>query len=1151
MSFITLKSGRKVQVTMKEGSFRRITGLREHVDVTGSFIIRRVEIKKEPGKSLGFYIRVGDGWMRKSGIFVSKINLGSIVDVNRLLNVGDEIVCINDVDVTDMELDDVVLIMQFIQKIILTVKVLRGVADTLHCLKKRKTRRELPKTPSFLEKDNKDVGNTVKGSSSHDLDWNLKGYDKAVNGTTAVAHQIQGSKTVSETVEVDIHPYDDGSEGDDSQSKIQSYPGGTSHRKAKRDEINPYSKIALASVSAIQNPNGDDEDINPYAEISSELRAKLTARGDPKMPASWSLPDPIKPYSEIWLQPRVKPEASEPEDSGKTSLRLGSPDIAAGDEINPYAQVSKEFKEKLFHSKTTQYEGNQDKSIEHNLRVLEFHGSSTSLDENPAGDSNRLSFILQDNTPHKDQMNLEGLLDIIKTAQFVPRSPVIRKSFILEDSGDEEPVVDPSHIYAEVDRSRQQSLVEIKRKRTERISITLQPPSPPKSPVPFELGDPNDTLPVILAGDGEDSLVSSSEHSNVQSYSSSHPESSHDSKNMQEIVDRSQEMNSVSLGPKESVLAALTEALMELDQEDTDPPPLPPPYVPDEGPPELSDSEDEREEELEDDNKVLAEEITLKNEWKDSQAAIPSGNSLSEAHLHADSSTDEQAVPHDSTAPAQVTAPPPPGPHIEKVLPPSGGEAEATQPTLNVSVDSNSELPLPPPVPTSGPPEINSDITPDLPELLPEEVPPELPSSTPPTTDSPALPPKSDPKPTHHQAALAPELPPDQTPPPPLPVEAPPEDDENTDEEMSDGSSDGSDGYMHLPTMKIEDIVTSSPSDKRFSGMIEVKISRLDTTSKNSTNFWSTNAVQKMIFILSVDNCIKINTNLPLVSDNPELSEDNDEYHIILLQNFHIKFSLHSICLPNISKCTKLAGIFPSQEESSRKVLIGFEHYGNLLVSLVYHPMQNTVGRLNSQWQSHKAQFLEYVLLNNVSDYPLILERSLKVVEKYGLKIAHLYDRCASKLQKQRALASCMEDLDHLSMKKAVTMCSVHAYTGIIVDFFRDLPEPFFTNKLASELTEAARASRDPEVLDQYLKQLPKAEMKTLRLLHAHFKTVCKHGSKNGASVKLVSRLFGPLLLIPSLSPKSEVVGQSVQDFADDYFSQSRVIELLFSLDTF
>ena len=125
-----LKSGKQVEISLVEGSFRRIAGIREEADFSGSFIMRTVEIRREPGQSLGFYIREGDGWLRRDGVFISRVNLGSMIEVNGLLHVGDEILKVNNVDVSSLSLDDVVLIMTVVRKLILTIKVLTSVSLT-------------------------------------------------------------------------------------------------------------------------------------------------------------------------------------------------------------------------------------------------------------------------------------------------------------------------------------------------------------------------------------------------------------------------------------------------------------------------------------------------------------------------------------------------------------------------------------------------------------------------------------------------------------------------------------------------------------------------------------------------------------------------------------------------------------------------------------------------------------------------------------------------------------------------------------------------------------------------------------------------------------------------------------------------------------
>ncbi|KAK3726385.1 hypothetical protein QZH41_005092 [Actinostola sp. cb2023] len=122
-------------IKLIHGSFRHILGVREACSKQGTFLQRTIELKRKPGESLGFYIRQGDGWERDDGIFVSRVVLGTDVDVFELLRVGDEIVRVNKVDVRSMSIVDVSALMQMTRRLILAVKVLTPVSSRKLALK--------------------------------------------------------------------------------------------------------------------------------------------------------------------------------------------------------------------------------------------------------------------------------------------------------------------------------------------------------------------------------------------------------------------------------------------------------------------------------------------------------------------------------------------------------------------------------------------------------------------------------------------------------------------------------------------------------------------------------------------------------------------------------------------------------------------------------------------------------------------------------------------------------------------------------------------------------------------------------------------------------------------------------------------------------
>ena len=95
----------------------------DRMDNSGMFITRDVVIVKNSASPLGFFIRQGDGFFNKNGIFVSRVTQGSIVDANGLLKVGDEIIAVNYVDIDGFSLDDVVRMIQAPRKLILTLRI--------------------------------------------------------------------------------------------------------------------------------------------------------------------------------------------------------------------------------------------------------------------------------------------------------------------------------------------------------------------------------------------------------------------------------------------------------------------------------------------------------------------------------------------------------------------------------------------------------------------------------------------------------------------------------------------------------------------------------------------------------------------------------------------------------------------------------------------------------------------------------------------------------------------------------------------------------------------------------------------------------------------------------------------------------------------
>ena len=100
----------------------RINVAQEREILGGAYLLRTVEINKIPGQTLGFYIREGDGVERREGIHVSRLMLGGMVEESGLIRIGDEILFVNNVDVTRKNLDEVYMILQIPIRLLITLK---------------------------------------------------------------------------------------------------------------------------------------------------------------------------------------------------------------------------------------------------------------------------------------------------------------------------------------------------------------------------------------------------------------------------------------------------------------------------------------------------------------------------------------------------------------------------------------------------------------------------------------------------------------------------------------------------------------------------------------------------------------------------------------------------------------------------------------------------------------------------------------------------------------------------------------------------------------------------------------------------------------------------------------------------------------------
>lgn len=243
-----------------QGTFRHVLGVREACSKNGTFLQRTIELRRKPGETLGFYIRQGDGWEREQGIFVSRVVLGTDVDVFELLRVGDEIVKVNKVDVRTMTIQDVSALMQMTRRLILTVKVLTPV--TAMAAKRLTMNKDnniqglkslSPRTSRPLRSEGSSV-ESASNSSRQPPDRRVSG-DRRLSNTSSLSHQA--NYKVANLV---IGKNKDVMSSANPQSLT---PSGSAYRSSRRSSKSPVAgRRALSPIRETSADifNSDSED---------------------------------------------------------------------------------------------------------------------------------------------------------------------------------------------------------------------------------------------------------------------------------------------------------------------------------------------------------------------------------------------------------------------------------------------------------------------------------------------------------------------------------------------------------------------------------------------------------------------------------------------------------------------------------------------------------------------------------------------------------------------------------------------------------------------------------------------------------------------------------------------------------------------------
>lgn len=147
--------------------------------------------------------------------------------------------------------------------------------------------------------------------------------------------------------------------------------------------------------------------------------------------------------------------------------------------------------------------------------------------------------------------------------------------------------------------------------------------------------------------------------------------------------------------------------------------------------------------------------------------------------------------------------------------------------------------------------------------------------------------------------------------------------------------------------------------------------------------------------------------------------------------------------------------------------------------------------------------------------------RCVETVEMLGLDNVGIY-RIPGSTPAVQALRDVFIKDSQAAELVGADSADVNNVASLLKLYFRELPEPLFTNRLYRQFLDAVALSNNEEAKRQMiglLAQLPQAHLSTTIYVFEHLRKVLAHRDQNKMTAQNIATCFGPTLLTPSDLP--------------------------------
>eukprot|EP00045_Choanoeca_perplexa_P011501 m.122471 g.122471 ORF g.122471 m.122471 type:complete len:1120 (+) comp15653_c0_seq2:141-3500(+) len=182
---------------------------------------------------------------------------------------------------------------------------------------------------------------------------------------------------------------------------------------------------------------------------------------------------------------------------------------------------------------------------------------------------------------------------------------------------------------------------------------------------------------------------------------------------------------------------------------------------------------------------------------------------------------------------------------------------------------------------------------------------------------------------------------------------------------------------------------------------------------------------------------------------------------------------------------------------------------------------------------------LESACSQHGTPVPIHLQRLVEEIERRALDEEGLYRLPGARSTLDRLKQALIDDPVKADLG-AEAFADVHALSGIVKDYIRNLPEPLLTAEAYPPLMQAMASPSEVERLESIkavLLQLPAVNVRTLDFILTHLQTVVSHKDVNKMQVTNVALIFGPTMIRPAV--------ETPMTMLSDMAAKNKLMELL------